>query len=293
MQTLLLPASRSGSAPPSPSRSLAAKPFSSLHRLSLSSFIQIPNLHSSLSSSHLISPLKIHHSLPFSPLYTQNQITTPLAYSAPTSAAYASQNGDSEKAKLAQVSKRLENTSRYFKRLGSLGFWGQLVCTIVSAVILSFSVVVTGKITSPATFYSTAGGIAAGFISVFWSFGYLRLSDKLRRTANDPSKAPPRADVVNSLRNGIVVNLLGMGAAILGMQATVGLLVAKALTTSANPFYQGIAPGNSPVIALDVFLVQASANTILSHFLGLVSSLELLRSVTLPPSESSPIPRVA
>jgi hypothetical protein len=69
-------------------------------------------------------------------------------------------------------------------------------------------------------------------------------------------QAPSRADVVKSLKNGIVVNLLGLGAAILGMQATVGLLVAKALTSSANPYYQGIAPGYSPVLALDVFLVQ-------------------------------------
>ena len=45
-----------------------------------------------------------------------------------------------------------------------------------------------------------------------------------------------------------------MGAAVLGMQATVGALVAKALTTSAVPYYQ--AAGQSPVLALDVFLVQ-------------------------------------
>ncbi|CAL9750715.1 unnamed protein product [Musa acuminata subsp. burmannicoides] len=206
---------------------------------------------------------------------------------------FPSSDEESERAKLAQVSKRLENTSRYFKRLGSLGFWGQLVCTVVAAVIISFSTVVTGKITSPVTFYTTAGGIAAAFISVFWSFGYIRLSDRLRRTANEPAKAPPRADVVKTLKNGIVLNLLGMGAAILGMQATVGLLVAKALTTSAVPYYQGISPGQSPVLALDVFLVQASANTILSHFLGLVFSLELLRAVTLPNLEAVPIPKAA
>ncbi|KAJ0677326.1 hypothetical protein HanRHA438_Chr12g0539491 [Helianthus annuus] len=41
------------------------------------------------------------------------------------------------------VAKRLEATSRYFERLGSLGFWGQLLCIIVAAVILSFSVVIT------------------------------------------------------------------------------------------------------------------------------------------------------
>lgn len=158
--------------------------------------------------------------------------------------------------------------------------------TIVSAVILSFSVIIIGKISSPPTFYATSGGIAAAFLSVFWSYGYIRLSDRLRKTANNPSKAPPRADVIKSLNNGIILNVLGMGAAILGMQATVGTLVAKALTSSANPYYRR----GTPVLALDVFLVQASANTILSHFLGLVLSLGLLRSVTLPPSESIPVP---
>ncbi|XP_068657106.1 protein TIC 21, chloroplastic-like [Aristolochia californica] len=235
-------------------------------------------------------------------LYSQSSLfslpplksSQPKAYaSAPVSSAFSSAEEEAERAKLAQVAKRLEKTSRYFKRLGSFGFWGQLVCTVVAAVILSFSSVITGKITSPATFYATAGGIAAAFISVFWSFGYIRLSDRLRRTANEPAKAPPRSEVVKSLKNGIMLNIIGMGAAILGIQATVGSLVAKALTTSAVPYYQGISPGNSPVLALDVFLVQASANTILSHFLGLVSSLELLRSVTLPTSEAAPTLRAA
>ena len=62
------------------------------------------------------------------------------------------------------------------------------MCTVVAAVILSFSAVVTGKVTSPVTFYTTAGGIAAAFVSVFWSFGYIRLSERLRRTANEPAK---------------------------------------------------------------------------------------------------------
>ncbi|XP_010244266.1 PREDICTED: protein TIC 21, chloroplastic-like [Nelumbo nucifera] len=257
---------------------------------------------------HRTLPFRRTSDLPLSPLrsletrtnspsfyifFAKGDTTASASASGPLSPSFPSPTDESEKAKLAQVVKRLENTSRYFKRLGGLGFWGQLVCTVVAAVILSFSVVITGKISSPATFYATAGGIAAAFISVFWSFGYIRLSDRLRRTANEPAKAPPRAEVVKSLRNGIVVNLLGLGAAILGMQATVGLLVAKALTSSANPYYQGISPGYSPVLALDVFLVQASANTILSHFLGLVFSLELLRSVTLSPSEGVPVPKFA
>ncbi|XP_051203145.1 protein TIC 21, chloroplastic-like [Lolium perenne] len=200
---------------------------------------------------------------------------------------------EAERAKLAQVSKRLEKTARYFKSLGTLGFWSQLVCTTVSAGILSFSAVATGNATSPFTFYLTALGIVAAFFSVFRSFGYIRLSERLGRTSTEPAKAPPRADVVKNLRNSIALNVIGMGAALLGMQATVGALVAKALTTSSVPYYQGISAGQSPVLALDVFLVQASANTILSHFLGLSSSLELLRSVTISPAGAGLSPRPA
>ncbi|OEL15875.1 Protein TIC 21, chloroplastic [Dichanthelium oligosanthes] len=169
-----------------------------------------------------------------------------------------------EQVKLEQVMRRLEKTARYFKNLGTLGFWSQLVCTIVSAGILSFSTVVTGQVTAPFTFYATAAGIAAAFISVFWSFGYIRLSERLRRTAKEPAKAPPRADVVKSLKNGIMLNVLGMGATVLGMQATVGALVAKALTTSSVP-YQAT-PGQSPVLALDVFLVQVLACLLILPF---------------------------
>jgi hypothetical protein len=190
-----------------------------------------------------------------------------------------------EATKIAQVAKRLERTAGYFKRLGSLGFWGQLVCSVVAAVILAFSVVISGQATSPVSTYLTTGGIAAAFLSVFWSFGYIRLAQKLRETVGNPSKAPPRNQVVKNLKNGIIINLLGMGATLLGLQATVGALVAKALTTSSAPYLQGRATATSPVLALDVFLVQASGNAIVAHFLGLVFSLELLRSVTQPPAE--------
>ncbi|KAL4302947.1 hypothetical protein GQ457_10G020570 [Hibiscus cannabinus] len=285
MQTLLLPATRSGIC------AVAMGPLlSHRHRPPLT--VSPPNLLTSIKTrkpNPLLSPFASYDPLDVK----RSKLSSCKASSSSASPSSTSFNDDADKAKLAQVAKRLASTSRYFKRLGNLGFWGQLVCTLVSAVILSFSVVITGKITSPATFYATATGIVAAFISVFWSFGYIRLSEKLKRTANDPSKAPPRADVVKSLKNGIVLNLLGMGAAILGMQATVGFLVAKALTSSTNPYYQGISPGYSPVLALDVFLVQASGNTILSHFLGLVFSLELLRSVTVPQSDGIPIPKFA
>eukprot|EP00252_Welwitschia_mirabilis_P007983 TRINITY_DN19691_c0_g1_i1.p1 TRINITY_DN19691_c0_g1~~TRINITY_DN19691_c0_g1_i1.p1 ORF type:complete len:210 (+),score=11.69 TRINITY_DN19691_c0_g1_i1:216-845(+) len=119
------------------------------------------------------------------------------------------------------------------------------------------------------------------------SSGPATSSQDTEREKEKLAQAPTRGDVVKRLKTGIVINIAGMCATVLGMQATVGVLVAKALTSSATPYYQGLSPGYSPVLALDVFLVQACGNTMLSHFLGLVFSLELLRSVTLPlPSET-------
>ncbi|KAH7404614.1 hypothetical protein KP509_15G034300 [Ceratopteris richardii] len=96
--------------------------------------------------------------------------------------------GGSEAAARDQVSKRLANIARNLRRLGTIGFWGQLVCSVVSAIILAFSVAISGSPTSQVAFYATAGGIIAAFLSVFWSFGYVRLSDRLRKSANDLSK---------------------------------------------------------------------------------------------------------
>ncbi|XP_002974116.2 protein TIC 21, chloroplastic [Selaginella moellendorffii] len=181
------------------------------------------------------------------------------------------------------VAKRLEETARHFKTMGSLGFWSQFLCTLVSAAILAFSIFVSGTATATVTKYLTAAGIAVGFISVFRSFGYIRLSGRLESAMNDPSKAPPRTEVIDKLKTGIIVNVLGLASTVVGLQATVGLLVAKALNSPATPFLQGPYAGQSPVLALDVFLVQACANALLSHFLGLVFNLELLRSVSDKP----------
>ncbi|GBG79146.1 hypothetical protein CBR_g28861 [Chara braunii] len=87
-----------------------------------------------------------------------------------------------------QVSQRVARAAELFKRLGVIGFWSQLVCTFVSAGILAFSLVLTGKATSVLTLYLTAAGICAAFLSVFWSFGYTRLSLRLREGVGNPSK---------------------------------------------------------------------------------------------------------
>ncbi|KAL3144496.1 hypothetical protein ABBQ32_004235 [Trebouxia sp. C0010 RCD-2024] len=212
-----------------------------------------------------------------------------------TCAASSSSSNPPAKVTSASISeparKNLTNAAAACRRFGWLSFWTQLVLSVVSAIILLFSVAFTSMNGPSISLWLTLFGVVAGFLSTFWSFGYTRLSRRLYRYLStgpdDESKRVKKTDVLNTLMRGSWINVLGLGSTLLGLQATVGLLVAKTLTNAtANPFLAGGAGSYNPVLALDVFLVQASTNTLLSHFASLVLSLWLIRIVGRNPTAS-------
>ena len=96
-----------------------------------------------------------------------------------------------------------------------------------------------------------------------------------------------------SLKINIYLNCLGMLVTVLGAEQIVGVLVAKILSTQGlSPFaVQGAAAGSfgatQTVQALDIFVVQANTNTLLSHLLSLCSCLWLWRWVGKLKDESN------
>ncbi|EIE19576.1 hypothetical protein COCSUDRAFT_19300, partial [Coccomyxa subellipsoidea C-169] len=196
--------------------------------------------------------------------------------------------------------KSLSRAAKSCRQIGWFSFWTQLSLSIVSAGILLFSVAFTSQNGPAVSVYLTLFGIVAGFVSTFWSFGYTRLARRLRGYLQGELRRVRKSDVVYTLQTGCWINILGMAATLLGLQArpsigllatglhssaTVGLLVAKTLTNAtANPFLAGGAGAYNPVLALDVFLVQASTNTLLSHFASLLCSLYIMRVISQNPS---------
>lgn len=90
------------------------------------------------------------------------------------------------------------------------------------------------------------------------------------------------------------LNLWSTGAALVGLQATVGSLVSSTLLTATqNPFAlaqsAGAAGAARAPVALDVFAVQASANVLGSHFVSLIFATVLIRMLArAPPSRGPP-----
>ena len=185
----------------------------------------------------------------------------------------------------------LSTAANACRRYGWVAFWVQLVLTTVASVIVLFSMAFTAQQGPQISLYLTLFGIVTGYL-------YTRLSTKLRAFLdyNGTGDVPKvrRMDVINMLEKGAIINALGAGASMLGLQATIGLLVAKTLTTATvNPFLASNTNTWNPVLAFDVFNVQATTNALLSHFFSLMVSLWLLRIIANRPSAVNVIARPA
>ena len=115
----------------------------------------------------------------------------------------------------------------------------------------------------------------------------MRLSRKLRLFLDDSKSSAKvrRSDVINMLEKGAIINVLGAGASLIGLQSTIGILVARTLTTAAvNPYLGASNQALASPVAFDVFGIQATTNCLLSHFGSLVIALFLLRRIANRPS---------
>ena len=157
------------------------------------------------------------------------------------------------------------------RNIGWLSFWSQLVLSTVSCVILLFSTGITsqGGFSIGTMDACTVIGAACALITTFLSWTWIRAGRRLSML-----KEVKLQYCISTVLASTNLNLIGMGATLLGLQATVGSLVGKTLTTAVGYYGNRVSP---PPVALDVFSIQACANTIMAHFAGLVLGNWLLR----------------
>ncbi len=170
--------------------------------------------------------------------------------------------------------------SSNLKRFGNIGFWSQLVLGVISTVSLLFS--------STALFqeegrtpgiefgiFSALCGLILLSISIFFSFRFGKIGRQIENP--DPSRRPKKSETIRLIKIGLTVNVIGMLMSILGSEALVGLVLAKALRLGGGTIVQD---PSKLVNSLDLFIIQANTNTIAAHFAGIVSSLWLLNRIT-------------
>lgn len=170
----------------------------------------------------------------------------------------------------------------YFRICGWVSFWVQAILALVSGAALAFAVAslsfrngsesASGPGTGSGLFLAVCGLIAL-CAGAYWAFRYTRLSQRLRSA--DSKGRPKPGDVIQALKIGLTINLVGMLLTLLGAEAIVGSLLARTFSQSGAIFER-----NQLIQAADIFIVQANTNTVLAHFVGIVASLWLVRCMS-------------
>ena len=200
--------------------------------------------------------------------------------------------------------KLIETTAYTLRRTSWFSWWTQVILTTISSIILLFARSVglaaieasspggAARNQASASFFIGGVGIAISFASIFWTWGGARLSARLLRGKTS------RIQSANLLRRAITVasalNLSGMLVTLMGTFVIIGSLATKVLTAGGISPFGAVAAGGigggsvalQTVQPLDILIVQANANTLLSHFVSLFLSLFLTRYVKQldPPS---------
>jgi hypothetical protein len=163
-----------------------------------------------------------------------------------------------------------------FRWVGWFAFWIELALSIGIGLVLLVAVSGRNFATQTNTgigigiFWAICGVIVLCF-SIYAAFRYTRIAKRLRNP--NSTFYPKKSDTIKFLRLAVFVSLLGILLSLLGAGATIGVLVAKAVS---QPPGVAITDPNKIIRALDVFVAVANINSIAGNFVGAITSLGLL-----------------
>lgn len=173
----------------------------------------------------------------------------------------------------------IQHIAGLFQRIGWVSFWIQVVLGVISIVTLvfanSFRSVPTASVASGINFglFCAFLGLLLLALSIYFSFRYTRISRQLR--FSQPEARPKKSEVVQSLKLGITVCLVGTLLTLVSANAVVGGLASKA-SRLASPLGGLTGQQSDFVNTLDMFTVQAIMLILLALFVGVVAPLWLL-----------------
>lgn len=185
----------------------------------------------------------------------------------------------------ASIPPAVERVIPVMRLFGQISFWFQVILGVIAALIFFFTAFIATSEGSeanqispergPGIFFAVTGLVALG-ISIYWALRYTQLAKRL--AIPDANVRPTRAETLRSIEIGSIINLVGMLFNLLAAETITGLLLAKALRSEGVAFSP--AALNQLIQPIDIFVVLGNTHTLFAHFVGLVTSLWLLRWVS-------------
>ena len=193
---------------------------------------------------------------------------------------FRSQTGELMLPGFTGPSRKYQHTSTNFLVFGWLAFLVQLLIAIVTVLLLVFAtsgkqaaqIGVSGN--ESGVFWAKCGVISL-FVTIIFFYSTIRYAKKIKHK-QDVELHAHKARVIYLLRFGLFSGFVGIVISILGVGASVELLIGK---TISQPPGIAITDPTKIVRALDVFVLVSNFAIVIAHFFGLTISLWLLNRV--------------
>ena len=170
-----------------------------------------------------------------------------------------------------------------FRLLGRISYWIHLVLGTTSAIILGI-IIFSRRLGEPAnnsaitiSIILTVGSLIALGFRIFWAWRYSRMAKRLQ-TDNPTTSQPKRSEIINVLRIGLSVSIIGLILAFIASETTTVTIIAEAIS---QPQSVGIYEPENAIETADLFLDFVTVTILGAHALGAINSLGLLNWITL------------
>lgn len=164
--------------------------------------------------------------------------------------------------------------STMLKRWGLGKFWIEFVFGIISCVPIGASVLTSRNRTGGVGSFWAVCGLVVLLISIYFAWRYLTLAKSLR--VKEAGERPKRNETQQLIKQGLIINLVGMFLSLIGTQASVGDALIKSFSQTGSNVVQGGCILNSA----NIFDIQANTAIFTVHFIGLSISLWLISRLT-------------
>lgn len=180
----------------------------------------------------------------------------------------------------------LKQVSKTFRLVGWVSLWVQAVLAVISGVIFAFAGVALSmgrpSAGDGAANPATGGGVVFALVSlgilfygIYQSFDCVRMGRRIQEP--NPSLRPKKLDTIKSLWRSLTIRGVGLLMAVVAAEAIAGVLLGKSFMAVGAIF----SPGSQLQLIqpLDIFLVLANTHLITAHFVGVSSTLWLLKQI--------------
>lgn len=177
----------------------------------------------------------------------------------------------------------VDKVLRRYYRATWLSWWVQIILSVISGVTLLFARQQSRGLSIWASGYAfNVISVFIAYANVLWTWNCALLCNRLQRGKS--SETLTFQNLRQYARVAIIISLVGMIFNIISAEQIVGNLASKILSAQPAIFSTGgmaAVNANNVFQPLDIFLVQANTNTLVSHFAPLVCYLwQLQFSIT-------------